>query len=204
MKLVIVFLTVLTLSGCASMQSTQKPGADFTQLKSFYVQLHPGDDSEVGKAISDQLKLLGYKSTYGIAESPASAVDATLTYLDSWRWDVTMWLFQLNIQIRDAKTKELLASGTTTRPSLQRQRPEIMANEILRKVLDKKDGASTADMATNNSQSSAATAIIATPQSQPVAQTHEEKLRELKRLNDAGLISKEVYLEQQKTILSKP
>ena len=35
-------------------------------------------------------------------------------------------------------------------------------------------------------------------------QSTEDKLKELKRLNDAGLISKEVYLEQQKAILSKP
>jgi len=34
-------------------------------------------------------------------------------------------------------------------------------------------------------------------------QTNEEKLKELKRLNDSGLITKEVYLEQQKAILEK-
>ena len=44
----------------------------------------------------------------------------------------------------------------------------------------------------------------ASVQAQPATQTTEEKLRELKRLNDAGLISREVYLEQQKAILSKP
>jgi hypothetical protein len=44
----------------------------------------------------------------------------------------------------------------------------------------------------------------ASVQTQPTVQTAEEKLRELKRLNDAGLISKEVYLEQQRGILSKP
>ena len=158
----------------------------------------------MGKVISDQLKLLGYKSTYGLAETPASAVDATLTYQDKWWWDITMYLLQLDIQIRDAKTKELIASGTTIRPSLQRQRPEIMANEVLRKILEKKDGADAADMETNGSQSSTATATIATTQTQPAVQTHEEKLRELKRLNDAGLISKEVYLEQQKKILGNP
>jgi len=41
-------------------------------------------------------------------------------------------------------------------------------------------------------------------QIQPAVQPTEEKLKELKRLNDAGLISKEVYLEQQRAILSKP
>ena len=35
-------------------------------------------------------------------------------------------------------------------------------------------------------------------------QSREEKLKELKRLNDAGLISNEVYLERQKAILASP
>ncbi|MBZ0104618.1 MAG: hypothetical protein K8H84_03215 [Sulfuricella denitrificans] len=35
-------------------------------------------------------------------------------------------------------------------------------------------------------------------------QSKEEKLKELKRLNDAGLISAEVYLTQQKAILANP
>lgn len=58
----------------------------------------------------------------------------------------------------------------------------------------------------NDSQPSKAASQITTAavtQSAAV-KTDEEKLKELKRLNDAGLISKEVYLEQQKAILSKP
>lgn len=37
-----------------------------------------------------------------------------------------------------------------------------------------------------------------------ITKSNEEKLRELKRLNDAGLISKEVYVDQQKIILNMP
>jgi hypothetical protein len=37
-----------------------------------------------------------------------------------------------------------------------------------------------------------------------IPNSSEEKLRELQRLNEAGLISKEVYLDQQKMILSTP
>lgn len=37
-----------------------------------------------------------------------------------------------------------------------------------------------------------------------VSSTREEKLKEIKRLSDAGLISQEVYLEQQRKILETP
>lgn len=37
-----------------------------------------------------------------------------------------------------------------------------------------------------------------------VKQSTEERLKELKRLHDAGLISNDVYLEQQNAILGRP
>ena len=46
--------------------------------------------------------------------------------------------------------------------------------------------------------------LLATPDNQVAATTKEEKLKELKRLNDAGLISKEIYLERQNEILINP
>jgi len=45
---------------------------------------------------------------------------------------------------------------------------------------------------------------INTSASPVTSQSKEEKLKELKRLNDAGLISKDVYLTQQKAILGNP
>jgi len=43
-----------------------------------------------------------------------------------------------------------------------------------------------------------------TPSNQTATQTREEKLKELKMINDAGLISKEIYLERQNEILRNP
>ncbi len=38
----------------------------------------------------------------------------------------------------------------------------------------------------------------------PAKQSIEDKLKDLKRLHDAGLISNEVYLERQRAILGRP
>lgn len=48
------------------------------------------------------------------------------------------------------------------------------------------------------------TSEVSTSSQVAAIQTQEEKLKELKRLNDAGLISNEVYLERQKAVLSNP
>jgi outer membrane murein-binding lipoprotein Lpp len=45
--------------------------------------------------------------------------------------------------------------------------------------------------------------IAVSPLNTKLTQTGEDQLKELKRLNDAGLITKDVYLERQKAILEK-
>jgi hypothetical protein len=39
-------------------------------------------------------------------------VDALVSYTDSWRWDLIMYLKGISIRLFDAKTGDLLASGT--------------------------------------------------------------------------------------------
>ena len=38
-------------------------------------------------------------------------VDATVSYVDVWRWDVSMYLKSISIRLFDAKTGDLLATG---------------------------------------------------------------------------------------------
>ena len=49
--LCVVALSVL--SACAGIQSTKAPGADLTQLKTFYAQRLPADQRGIGGVISD-------------------------------------------------------------------------------------------------------------------------------------------------------
>ena len=45
---------------------------------------------------------------------------------------------------------------------------------------------------------------ITTSSHQTTTQTREEKLKELRKINDDGLITKEIYLERQNEILRNP
>jgi hypothetical protein len=49
-----------------------------------------------------------------------------------------------------------------------------------------------------------AAAAPGTPTPAPQPQSKEDRLRELKRLHDAGLINDDVYADRQKAILSEP
>jgi hypothetical protein len=49
-------------------------------------------------------------------------------------WDITMYMLQLSIQIRDGKDRTVLATGQSLRPSLVRKSPEGMVEEVLGEI----------------------------------------------------------------------
>jgi hypothetical protein len=65
-------------------------------------------------------------------------VDATLTYQDKWMWDITMYMIQLTVQLREPKTDIALATAKSYRPSLQRKNPAGMAEEVLTQLFQSK------------------------------------------------------------------
>jgi len=127
----------ILMSSCVSISTKKAPTADLTTLNTFYVQKLPADERGIERVISDQLNLLGYKSTYGKLGTPSNPVDAIVTYRDKWMWDITMYMIQLNLEIRDGKDMSVLASGKSHRPSLVRKSPEEMAKEILVNIFKK-------------------------------------------------------------------
>lgn len=133
-----LFATALTLlfTGCASTDSSLAPGTDLSKLTTFYVQKLPADNRGIEVLISDRLNLMGYESTYGVSATPPEKVDAIVTYQDRWAWDITMYMIQLDIQLRDGESKRVLASAKSVRPSLQRKTPEGMVEEVLNEIFN--------------------------------------------------------------------
>ena len=127
------------LSACASIHSSRAPGTDLSSLRTFYVQKLPDDDNGIEKMISDQLNTMGYRSTYGTVENPPAEVDAVVTYVDKWMWDMSMYMIRLTVQIRDAKTRSILASAESYRPSLERKSPDQMVAEVMKELFKKEE-----------------------------------------------------------------
>lgn len=125
-------LILLSLTACAESLNTKKvPGADLTPLKTFYVQKLAADGRGIDRLIADQLTLMGFIATNGVNDLPSSPVDAVVTYQDKWMWDITMYMIQLSVQIRDGQTRMLLATGQAMHTSLVRKSPEEMVEEVL-------------------------------------------------------------------------
>src|SRR5262249_11522515 len=95
---------LLFISGCSNhATATLSPGADLSKLKTFYVVHQPKDTHNLQNLISDKLIMEGYSATAG-PELPQSSykVDAIVTYVDRWMWDMTLYLLELTVTFRDA------------------------------------------------------------------------------------------------------
>jgi hypothetical protein len=126
----VVFVT-LSLAACASVQATKAPTADLSKIKTIYVQKLEGDGYNVYQVITAQLNARGFKAATGASADPPEPVDAIVTYVDRWMWDLTMYMIRLNLQVRDGKTRTILANAESYRPSLERRSTEEMVAETL-------------------------------------------------------------------------
>ncbi|HMU65051.1 MAG: hypothetical protein U1E82_07235 [Nitrosomonas sp.] len=135
-KLIILALFIsTTLMGCAVNRATGSvdPKTNLLALKSMHVKKNPSDDSNINILIADKLRSKGITVTTE-PEVSSSNIDATVTYIDKWMWDITMYLLELTITIRDPKTDFPLATGNSYHTSLTRLSPKEMVDEVINNI----------------------------------------------------------------------
>jgi len=138
-KLACAGLVLAALTGCAinRASATVDPGANLATVKSFHVKPHEKDERGVHQLIADNLRKRGYQVTVG--PQPSVAVDATVTYVDKWMWDITMYMLELTINFREPRTDYPLATGNSLHTSLTRLSPPEMVDEVLGNMLKKEE-----------------------------------------------------------------
>jgi len=131
-QLVFVFIAILALMhGCAVNKATATVDqtTDLSTLKNFYVKKYKEDTRDTNLLIENKLVDMGFE----VSEN-ASDVDALITYVDKWWWDITMYMLELTVTIRDPNTDFPLASGHSLHTSLTRKSPEEMVDEVLTNI----------------------------------------------------------------------
>lgn len=135
MRKIFALMAIVTASvfmtGCAVNRATATvdPSARLDTLRSVQVKKLEGEDGTVHKLIADKLRARGY-AVASDGQAPGEA-DAVVTYVDKWMWDITMYLLELTITIRDPKTDYPLATGNSFHTSLTRKSPPDMVDEVL-------------------------------------------------------------------------
>ena len=132
MKLLIsVGLIVSVLSGCAVNRATANvdPGTKLADIKTMHVKKYPDDNAKVDELIAEKLRGKGVAVTTG-PEVPMGT-DSIVTYVDKWMWDITMYMLELTVVLRNPATDFPLASGNSFHTSLTRLSPPEMVSEVI-------------------------------------------------------------------------
>lgn len=133
-----LLITTLLLTACVNRQSvTVAPTTDMQALKTIYVVHQPKDKERIDTLIADNLRLRGVKASNGDGPAPSNA-DAVITYVDKWMWDITMYLLQLTVTVRDPKTDFPMATASSHHTSLTRLSPVEMVNETIGNIYNGK------------------------------------------------------------------
>jgi len=136
-QLVFVLFTILALlNGCAVNKATATVDqtTDLSTLKVFYVKKYEEDTRDTNLLITNKLEGMGFEVSENVSD-----VDALITYVDKWWWDITMYMLELTVTIRDPKTDFPLASGHSLHTSLTRKSPEDMVDEVLTNIFSGKN-----------------------------------------------------------------
>ena len=109
---VLVFVLLALLSGgCATSSNVVVNAGSAQKIHSAYVVLHDGKSSDMDAHIQRELMAHNIQVKAG-PEMQQPSADIVVRYSDNWRWDVTMYLRSLDIQVYDATTGTLRASGS--------------------------------------------------------------------------------------------
>lgn len=132
-----LFLAVLSsLTGCAVNRATASvtPGTDINVMKTFYVVKLPKDERGIDQLIKDYLVKKGYAVTTGPELTPPYQADGVVTYIDKWFWDITMYMIELTINVRQSSNNFPVAVGNSFHTSLTRKSPPEMVEEVMTNI----------------------------------------------------------------------
>lgn len=133
---ILLFGLMAFTSGCANhATATLTPGASLCNIKSFY--LIPGqEDKDNYLLIKSNLEKRGFAVTIGPETLPPYKADAVATYIDKWMWDITMYMLELTVTLRNPIDNSPLAVGNSLHTSLTRKSAEEMVDEVLTNIFN--------------------------------------------------------------------
>jgi hypothetical protein len=131
-------IVLSSITGCASNRATATltPGTDLGAVKSYYVVQGRADTRGIENLIRENLAKRGF-AAYAGPEMSSYRTNAIVTYQDKWMWDITMYMIELTVTIRDPASNFPLAVGNSYHTSLTRKSSEEMVDEVLSNIFSK-------------------------------------------------------------------
>ena len=134
---VLMLCSLGAMTGCATNHATATlmADADLQKVKSVYIVHSDTDTRNVDKQLQKAFQKRGIEATVGPAHAPPYTGDASVTYVDKWFWDITMYLLELTVTVRNPGNDFPMATGNSLHTSLTRKSPEEMTDEVVGNIL---------------------------------------------------------------------
>lgn len=126
---------IFLFTGCGKITSNINPDISINDYQNYYLIPDEDDTRGVGEAIYSDLKSRGFNVEVGPEERISESTEIKVTYETKWWWDLTYYLLDLIIYLKDPKTDLLMASGQSHRPSLDRKPADEMVREVMDTIL---------------------------------------------------------------------
>jgi hypothetical protein len=122
---------LLLFAACSSTSIQRQAGASLPRLKKIYVEHRLADGRGVDQLIAQELSRLGYDASSGPLTMTPADTEAVVTYVDQWDWDFTLHMIDLDVQVRDARTGQILATIRYTHPAMSGGAPAGMVKAAI-------------------------------------------------------------------------
>lgn len=82
-----------------------------SKAKSAYVVRHENSTRDIDKYLESALADKGLRVTSGPISAKPAGADIYVEYVDRWKWDMAMYLWSLDVFVRNNRNGELVATG---------------------------------------------------------------------------------------------
>jgi hypothetical protein len=132
---ILVAAALLLLTSCSTLQADPIP-AEFRRPElRYFVENHGLDRRHLDRLIAMELRHRGLDALPAPPRTRRDDFEILVTYEDRWTWDWSTYLTHMRIDVRDAKTNVLIASGSAYRSGYSRRPPRSVIRSIVEELL---------------------------------------------------------------------
>jgi hypothetical protein len=125
------FACLLLLTACSSLSIQKQAGTNLAHFKKIYIEHRLADGRGVDQFIARELQRLGYDASSGPLTMAPEGVEVVVTYDDEWNYDFTLYMIDLDVQVRDGRTGQVLANASYHHPSMSGKSPAEMVQAVI-------------------------------------------------------------------------
>jgi len=137
----LLILTFALLAGCSTTQEIVLAKATPTKNVTTVAQVPDADNSPQMNGNLEaalQKEGLSLKAPLPAGTRKSNEVDAIVSYVDVWRWDLVMYLKGLTVRLYDAETGDLLVTGQWSDSQLHAFRDaKVAMQDVVSGMLEK-------------------------------------------------------------------